>query len=150
MKYKLILLSVFLLYTNSYGADWIIKIDDGSKKKYDKLIISENDTLYAETSAKIIRIPIENIHKITHRGKYSIKSIFYGCASIYGGQVLGMIIVGVATHTENGLVVGSVVGAAAGYIYFRNTKFNKSFDLTQMSNEEKKDIINIIISKYDE
>ena len=150
MKYKLILLSVFLLYTNSYGAGWIIKQDNGSKSKYDKLIILENDTLYVEKSAKIIGVPIKNIHKITHRGKYTFKKVVYGCAYIYGASVVGMILVGVLTHSELGMGVGSWVGIVKGYIYFRDTILNKSFDLTQMSNEEKKDIINIIISKYDE
>ena len=146
MKYKLILLSVFLLYTNLYGADWIIKKDDGSKNKYDKLIILENDTLYVEKSTNIIGVPIENIQKIIYRG--GTEAYCGGCTGATFATFAGIIGLGML-HAEEGVATDVVYysGVIAGFLYGRNL-FNKRFDLTQMSNEEKKDIINIIIAKY--
>ena len=143
MKYKLILLSVFLLYTNLYGTDWIIKTDDGSKNKYNKLIILENDTLYVEKSANIIGVPIENIQKITRKHEHGYCG---GCASGAFAGAAGLIIFW-KSYEETLTSVVQVSGVIAAFLFGRNLQ-NKRFDLTQMSNEEKKDIINIIIAQY--
>lgn len=146
MKKQQIVFFAILLIGFANSQTWKIQRDNGSKRDYDKLIKIENDTLYVELSEKITGVPIKNIQKITHRSKYRYDAGLVGCAI---GGLAGLVIGAITVGNESGISIGVATGTVAGFMLFTNL-FDKRFDLAQRSNEEKKDIINAIITIYNE
>ncbi len=113
---------------------------------FDKLIKIENDTLFVELNNTITGISVESIHRITYKNKYRYDAALGGCAV---GGLTGLVLGALVFGNEGGMSIGLATGMIGGFTFFKNL-FDKRFDLSKISKEQKIKIINSIITLYDE
>lgn len=172
MKFNWAILILMLFITTSYGQQWTILLADGKKVKHQELLELEDDSLFiSNKEGTKKKIAVENILELRYGNLWRpIISIASGIAGGYVGYYAVALLIGLPTdeHIKWGVedsdnpkacvetcflpfvVIGlggaAIAGAASGSIISWKL-LGKKYDLIKLNHEEKKELIQSLITK---